>query len=147
LARRLCFAEVKRYSAGRAKEIDEKRKKEEERLIDEVGMSFDFPDNADIANFEFDVAFLRGYQLFALSCTTDTEPGLCKLKLFEAYRRARQMGGDEARVALVCCYEKPDKIKKAFISQIKDDKVKVFGSGDLANLSEELKTWIQEVDK
>ncbi|MEG4375181.1 MULTISPECIES: hypothetical protein [unclassified Microcoleus] len=129
------------------KEIDEKLKKEEERLIDEVGMSFNFPENADIGHFEFDVAFLRGYQLFALSCTTDTEPGLCKLKLFEAYRRARQMGGDEARVALVCCYDRPERIKQGFMSQIKDDKVNVFGLGDLADLSEKLKTWIQEVDK
>jgi hypothetical protein len=128
------------------KEIDAKVKKEEERLIDEVGMSFNFPENADIGHFEFDVAFLRGYQLFALSCTTDTEPGLCKLKLFEAYRRARQMGGDEARVALVCCYDKPDKIKKGFMSQIKDEKVNVFGLNDLADLSEKLKNWIQEVD-
>jgi hypothetical protein len=128
------------------KEIDVKVKKEEERLIDKVGMSFNFPENADIGHFEFDVAFLRGYQLFALSCTTDTELGLCKLKLFEAYRRARQMGGDEARIALVCCYDKPDKIKKGFMSQIKDDKVNVFGSGDLVDLSEKLKTWIQEVD-
>jgi hypothetical protein len=128
-------------------EIDEQIKQEEEKLIDEVGMSFNFPENADIGHFEFDVAFLRGYQLFALSCTTDTEPGLCKLKLFEAYRRARQMGGDEARVALVCCYNKPEKIKQGFMSQIKDNKVNVFGLSDLADLSEKLKTWIQEVDK
>ena len=110
-------------------------------------MSFHIPDETDNDKFEFDVAFMRNYQLFALSCTTDSDPGLCKLKLFEAYRRARQMGGDEARVALVCCYDKPEKIKKGFMSQIKDDKVNVFGSGDLADLSEKLKTWIQEVDK
>ncbi|MEG3846814.1 hypothetical protein QT971_06420 [Microcoleus sp. herbarium19] len=130
-------------------EINNNVKKEDERLINELGMSFNFPEKEkeELGHFEFDVAFLRGYQLFALSCTTDTEPGLCKLKLFEAYRRARQMGGDEARVALICCYDKPEKIKKGFMSQIKDDKVNVFGYGDLANLSEKLKTWIQEVDR
>ncbi|HBY76365.1 MAG TPA: hypothetical protein DEG47_05010, partial [Cyanobacteria bacterium UBA11148] len=129
-------------------EINNNVKKEEERLIDELGMSFNFPEKEkeELGHFEFDVAFLRGYQLFALSCTTDSDPGLSKLKLFEAYRRARQMGGDEARVALVCCYDKPEKIKKGFMSQIPDDKVNVFGSGDLANLSEKLKNWIQEVD-
>jgi hypothetical protein len=137
---------LKNIQKQEEKEIKKNAIKEEERLIDEVGMSFNFPENADIGHFEFDVAFLRGYQLFALSCTTDTEPGLCKLKLFEAYRRARQMGGDEARVALVCCYGKPDKIKKGFMSQIKDNKVNVFGSGDLVDLSEKLKKWIQEVD-
>jgi hypothetical protein len=138
------------YVLQKLKDIQEEEKEihqDEEMLIDELGMSFNFPENSDISHFEFDVAFLRGYQLFALSCTTDTELGLCKLKLFEAYRRARQMGGDEARVALVCCYDKPDKIKKGFMSQIKDDKVNVFGSGDLAKLSEKLKTWIQEVNK
>jgi hypothetical protein len=138
------------YVLQKLKELQEKEKEtqqEEERLIDELGMSFNFPENAEIGHFEFDVAFLRGYQLFALSCTTDTEPGLCKLKLFEAYRRARQMGGDEARVALVCCYEKPEKIKQGFMSQIKDDKVNVFGLGDLAGLSEKLKIWIQKVDE
>lgn len=137
------------YVLQNLKNIQEEEKEihqDEEKLIDELGMSFKFPENADIGHFEFDVAFLRGYQLFALSCTTDTEPGLCKLKLFEAYRRARQMGGDEARVALVCCYDKPDKIKKGFMSQIPDDKVNVFGYDDLADLSEKLKTWIQEVD-
>lgn len=137
---------LKNIQEQEEKEINENAIKQEERLIDEVGMSFNFPENADIGYFEFDVAFLRGYQLFALSCTTDTEPGLCKLKLFEAYRRARQMGGDEARVALICCYDKPEKIKKGFMSQIPDDKVNVFGYGDLADLSEKLKNWIQEVD-
>lgn len=115
--------------------------------ISDSRMSFHIPDNTNNDKFEFDVAFMRNYQLFALSCTTDTEPGLCKLKLFEAYRRARQMGGDEARVALVCCYDKPEKIKKGFMSQIPNDKVNVFGLGDLTDLSEKLKTWIQEVDK
>ncbi|NES18969.1 MAG: hypothetical protein F6K41_08580 [Symploca sp. SIO3E6] len=137
---------LKNIQQEEQEEIDNNKKEEEERLIDEVGMSFNFPENADIGYFEFDVAFLRGYQLFALSCTTDTEPGLCKLKLFEAYRRARQMGGDEARVALICCCDKPENIKKGFRSQIPDKKVNVFGSGHLANLSAELKAWIKEVD-
>ena len=57
--------------------------------ISDSRMSFHIPDNTNNDKFEFDVAFMRNYQLFALSCTTDTEPGLCKLKLFEAYRRAR----------------------------------------------------------
>lgn len=114
--------------------------------INDIGMSFNFPDKADIAFFEFDVALLRGYQLFAISCTTDNTDNLCKSKLFEAYRRARLMGGDEARVALVCYSEKPNKIKQSFMSQIDDPKVSVFGSGDIADLSEKLKTWIQEVD-
>jgi hypothetical protein len=71
---------------------------------------------------------------------------MCKLKLFEAYRRAKQIGGDEARVALVCCYEKPEEIKKGFMSSINDPKVNVFGCAELTKLSENLEKWIQGVD-
>ncbi|MFP4336315.1 MAG: Card1-like endonuclease domain-containing protein [Halothece sp.] len=120
--------------------------REDENMIDEFGMSFNFPPKANITEFEFDVAFLRGYQLFALSCTTD-DKGLCKLKLFEAYRRAKQMGGDEARVALVCCSNNPSKIRKDFLAQIKDEKVQVFGSQDLPELRQKLQSWIKEVEK
>ncbi|MBD2206441.1 DUF1887 family protein [Calothrix sp. FACHB-1219] len=113
--------------------------------IDDIGMSFDFPKSNNV-EFEFDVACLRGYQLFAISCTSSDDSGLCKSKLFEAYYRARQMGGDEARVALVCCYPKPNDIKKRFMSQVNDPKVQVFGSEDILDLCEKLKTWIQKVD-
>ncbi|KOP23923.1 hypothetical protein AMR41_23555 [Hapalosiphon sp. MRB220] len=118
-----------------------------DNFISDSKMSFHIQDDKGNDKFEFDVAFIHNYQLFAISCTTDTEPGLCKLKLFEAYRRTRQMGGDEARVALVCCYEKPEKIKKGFMAQIQDENVNVFGCGELAKLSESLKIWIQKVDK
>ncbi|MEA5554341.1 hypothetical protein VB713_25745 [Anabaena cylindrica UHCC 0172] len=126
--------------------LQQLNKIQEECSLDELGMSFDFPENLNIVEFEFDVACLRGYQLFAISCTSSNDSGLCKSKLFEAYRRARQMGGDEARVALVCYYDQPKKIKQRFMSQINDPKVNVFGSGDIADLSTKLKNWIQEVD-
>ncbi|BAZ48033.1 hypothetical protein NIES4103_06380 [Nostoc sp. NIES-4103] len=119
----------------------------EECLLDEVGMSFNFPEKYNITEFEFDVACLRGYQLFAISCTSSEDNSLCKSKLFEAYRRARQMGGDEARIALVCYYDKPEKIKQRFMSQIPDHRVNVFGSGDIADLSTKLRDWIQGVDE
>ena len=113
--------------------------------INDSKMSFHIPDDKGNDKFEFDVAFTHNYQLFAISCTTDTDPGVCKLKLFEAYRRVKQMGGDEARVALVCCYDKPAKLKKGFMAQINDDKVNIFGCDNLVNLSENLKNWIEEV--
>ena len=99
--------------------------------------------------FEFDVAAMRGYQLFALSCTTDLQKPRQKSKLFEAYIRARQMGGDEARVALVCCAPKDkDEGSPAVIqNEIEETwdakgKVHVFGAEHLQNLSEYLKDWI-----
>jgi hypothetical protein len=127
----------------------EKIKNKNDGLIDAFGMSFDFDKKSNIAEFEFDVAFLRGYQLFAISCTTDSKPGLCKLKLFEAYRRAKQLGGDEARVALVCfcCAGNTKKVQNDFMAQVNDPKVKVFGINDIASISEGLTTWIQEVDQ
>lgn len=130
------------------------KKIKEECLLDKIGMSFNFPEikDKDIAFFEFDVAALRGHQLFAISCTTDNTNNLCKSKLFEAYHRARLMGGNEARIALVCYFDQPNrngkfnKIEKSFMSQINDPKIKVFIRQDIADLSEKLKTWIQTVD-
>jgi hypothetical protein len=98
--------------------------------------------------FEFDVAAMRGYQLFAISCSTETRKGKLKLKLFEAYVRARQMGGDEARVGLVCCAPKdnPESNPAAIQREIEEDwdahgKVRVFGAEHLPDLPAHLQDW------
>ena len=52
--------------------------------------------------FELDVVGLRGNRVFAVSCTTSRDLGECKLKLFEVAARARHLGGDLTRSALVC---------------------------------------------
>lgn len=117
-------------------------------LINDSAMSFKVKDAKK--KFEFDVAFVKDYQLFALSCTTDANKGLCKSKLFEAYIRARQLGGDQARVALVCCYDKPkdlaDEIKGDTEVHKKDPKIAVFGCKELENLHVHLKNWIEEIN-
>ena len=74
----------------------------DQNSIKDYGLNFKVPLPGTQQGFEFDVAFTRGYQLFAISVSTTSIRELCKLKLFEAYLRARQMGGDEARVALIC---------------------------------------------
>ncbi|MDD3829138.1 MAG: hypothetical protein PHY79_24470, partial [Anaerolineae bacterium] len=51
--------------------------------------------------FQIDVAALRGYQLFALSCKAVSVLREAKLGLMEIFARSRQMGGEEARAALV----------------------------------------------
>ena len=51
--------------------------------------------------FEIDVLSARGHRLYALACTTDATTHICKSKLFEVALRARQVGGDLARSALV----------------------------------------------
>ena len=52
--------------------------------------------------FEVDVAAVRGQRPYFISCTTDMTRSLCKSKAFEISVRARQMGGDLARSAVVC---------------------------------------------
>jgi hypothetical protein len=54
------------------------------------------------AQLEVDIAVIRGYRSYFISCTTDTTKSLCKSKLFEVAVRSRQLGGDLARAALVC---------------------------------------------
>ena len=94
--------------------------------------------------FDLDVIAMRGYQLFAISCSTDSKKRLLKLKLFEADVRARQLGGDEARVALVCCAAEPHQIEREMQRDLGvKGRICVFGREHLANLSEHLKHWIK----
>lgn len=98
--------------------------------------------------FDLDVIAMRGYQLFAVSCSTDTKKSLLKLKLFEADVRARQLGGDEARLALVCCAAEPQQIEREMQRDFGvKGRIRVFGRQDLVSLSEGIKTWIQAEDR
>jgi hypothetical protein len=110
------------------------------------GLNFKVPLRGTQQGFEFDVAFTRGYQLFAISVSTTSKRDLCKKKLFEAYLRARQMGGDEARVALICCTGEPDTLK-AEVAVLDDKKIAVFGRDDLMDLASRIGEWIQQNDK
>jgi hypothetical protein len=114
--------------------------------IHDYGMDFKVPTSSG-KNFQFDVAFMRGYQLFAISCTTSAKDDLCKLKLFEARTRALQLGGSEARVALVCCSNHPDVLKAELKGTTEDSKIEVFGREDLTKLTERFNEWITEQEK
>ena len=70
--------------------------------IGEISVGINCVPFYDRREFEIDVAVIRGHRLYVISCTTDTKIGLCKSKLFEVAMRARQLGGDLARSALVC---------------------------------------------
>ncbi len=103
-------------------------------------------------SFEFDIVAMRGYQLFALSCST-TKPSKrnIKQKLFEAYIRARQMGGDEARVAVVGFTphqldNNPEKVEHEIAEMWAEtnQKVRVFGETHLPNLPKHLKAWFNQ---
>lgn len=52
--------------------------------------------------FEVDLAVIQDRRLHVVSCTTNGNEDTCKMKLFEVGYRARQLGGDLARAALVC---------------------------------------------
>lgn len=97
-------------------------------------------------DFEVDVAAMRGYQLFAISCTRDRSNRLCKSKLLEAYIRAGQLGGEEARVGLVSCHADPAIVQKeAEDTWGAKDRVRVFGYRDLSRLSEKLAQWFESI--
>ncbi len=99
---------------------------------------------ASEVEFNVDVIALRGYQLLAFSCSTDTKNKPLKLKLFEAYIRARQLGGDEARVALVCCSNDPDGLEREMQRDVDPEgRIRVFGRTHLAGLAAHLTQWIQ----
>ncbi|MGH2457814.1 MAG: hypothetical protein ACRDIY_02990 [Chloroflexota bacterium] len=102
------------------------------------------PETKEKTEFQFDVAAIRGYQLFGLSCTTAGK-NLIDSKRFEAFIRARQLGGDEARVALVCFTDKPESVERQLRSDFADDdgQFRVFGRDHLADLPSSLKQWIE----
>lgn len=82
--------------------------------------------------FEIDVALVRGHRLYVVSCTTDTRKDLCKSKIFEVAMRARQMGGDLARSALVCLSEAGDALRADMTSVWDAPNVpRVFGIAEL----------------
>lgn len=100
------------------------------------------PDSTS-TGFEFDVAAMQGYLLYAFSCSTSMERSLVKGKLFEAFTRAMQMGGDESRVALVSGYLQPDnlleEINESWMAS--RNKIRIFGPKDFSTLSTKLKEW------
>lgn len=110
--------------------------------VHDVGMGITTKSEQNETKYEVDISAMQGYQLYAISCTTDDEVGMCKLKLFEAYIRARNMAGDEAFVALVCMVDKPEKLEQQVVrSWDVAGKVRVFGLPQLANLTEHLAEW------
>jgi len=115
------------------------------RGLRDVGMNLEVKLQTPKVEFELDVIAMRGYQLFVFSCSTSTNKKELKLKLLEVYARARQIGGDEARVALVCPTGAPNALEEEARGDIgREGRVKVFGSGKLLNLADHIEAWIKE---
>lgn len=109
-----------------------------------MGIGLDTDVGESPYNFEVDVAAMRGYQIFAISCTRDASDRLCKSKLLEVHVRAAQLGGEEARAGLVSCHPNPAIVQK----EVEDvwgvkDRVRVFGYRDLLHLSDRLAEWFE----
>jgi hypothetical protein len=98
--------------------------------------------NSEDREFEADVLALRGYQLFYLSCYSGSDFKTAKLKLFEAMLRAAQLGGDEAKFALVGCIDQQADLRRQVEANWqKSGQVEVFGRDSLPRLSDKLKEW------
>lgn len=100
---------------------------------------------------ELDVLAIRHHRLLLLSCTTGAKIGECKLKAFEAYHRARQLGGDHARSALACFLSDADRdlLKREMRLPLGGpETLAVFGLNDLRNWyqghRDSLHAWLRE---
>jgi hypothetical protein len=91
--------------------------------------------------FEVDVIAMRGHQIFVFSCTTSDDPSVCKEKLFEAGFRAAQLGGDEARFALVCDHPNADTLREQLKTILPSERYHVFDRVDLNDLGSALSNW------
>lgn len=77
--------------------------------------------------FEVDIAVVRAHRAYFISCTTSDVLRECKLKAFEVAIRARQMGGDLARSALICLLES-ESSSVTKIQQLRQDVETVWGA-------------------
>ncbi len=102
--------------------------------------------NEDPENFELDIVALKNYQLFGISCIARSlDGGETKKHLLEIYVRTRQLGGDEARAALVYLGKNPQVVQAEIDrSWLPSNAIKVFGRDDLPNLKNHLSTWIRK---
>ena len=120
-----------------------------ESKIHDAVFSLDSDSKSIKRNFEVDVLALRGYQLFAISCATGDYKPIIKQKFFEAYVHARQLGGDEAKVAVVCFASaknkdsSPDTIKREIEEEwdVEKGMFRIFGVEDLPDLPARLQDW------
>ncbi len=115
----------------------------EQAGLNDVAMSLDTIRDENRPDFEFDVGVMKGYQLFGLSCSTTLDKKRPKSKLFEAYIRVKQLGGDEARVGLVCPQHGLKKKLEKELPESVQGKVRIFDSAHLENLRAELQDWFE----
>lgn len=108
----------------------------------QIGMGLEFSQPGQ-RGLELDVAAMLGYQLFAISCMVTNRTQSAKDHLMETFVRARQLGGDEARFAVVCCVKQARALQEE-VSESWDaqGKIRVFGQEHLPDLAQHFHEWI-----
>jgi len=99
---------------------------------------------------QIDLAAMYGYQLFTISCQVTKNKDSAQEHLFEVFTRARQLGGDEARVGVITCLDPSTAaLLQREIEQDwdADGKIKVFAKDHLPRLSAHLTDWFKQVNK
>ena len=98
------------------------KKIKDTKCVEDRNLHADIHVSASIGDrdFQLDVVAIRGHHLFLASCTTSQNLNVCKLKLFEVSTRARQLGGDLARSALVCLVDR-DKEGRGLVEELEKD--------------------------
>lgn len=102
-------------------------------------------------DFEVDILVLMGNRVVLISCTTSDDEKKCKQKFFEVIFRAQQIGGDYAKVILVCCL--PDDRRKKFEEDLESfdssyyKSSKIFYENDLKEVDNKLKEYFKQINK
>lgn len=88
----------------------------QDKLVDEgnfLAENIDFyfdnlinPINDNRIKFQLDICAVFGYQLNVISISTAKDKGMVKLKAFEAFHRAHQLGGDESKIIQISLLSK-----------------------------------------
>ena len=90
----------------------------------------DKPNEKEYRVFESDILVMQGHRLYYISVTTDNKNSICKKKLFEAYIRAQQLGGEQAEAAIVSFHPNSKRLEDELLDE-RHVHVKAFGRDDL----------------
>jgi len=98
--------------------------------------------------FELDLAAMINYQLFGLACSVTERKEQAKDHLLEVVTRAGQLGGEEARFAVISFYDRPRDLER----EVTEDwdaagKIRVFGRAQIQDLSQHLLKWFREANQ
>lgn len=105
----------------------------------------------DAREFQLDLAALWGYQLFAFSCRATDQAEQAKEHLLEVVIRTRQLGGDEAKSALICCSDRPEaleiQVNETWFQGERASQIRVFGRQHLPELAHHLRAWFEAANE